>query len=76
MGSNMNSTTADLIERLNHLLRTEYYDSAYDCATDNGLDLVHWFDESGGLYETPSGDHIFGWEWPHLGFDDQIDQLV
>jgi hypothetical protein len=72
----MNVTAAQnaLIHLLNEQLSAGGYSSAHECAVGNGLDLLHWYDESGGLYESAEGIRVFGWEWPHIGFDDQIDQ--
>jgi hypothetical protein len=44
-----------------------------DVAVENGLELVRWYDESGGLYRDDDGCLVFGWdEGIEIGFDDQV----
>jgi hypothetical protein len=46
--------------------------TVHDVAVENGLELVRWYDESGGLYRDYDGYLVFGWEYGEEGFDDQV----
>jgi hypothetical protein len=47
--------------------------TAHDVAVENNLELVQWYDQSGGLYVDAHGSLVFGWEGSEPGFDDQVD---
>jgi hypothetical protein len=44
--------------------------TAHDVAVENNLELVQWYDQSGGLYADTQNNLVFGWEVG--GFDDQV----
>jgi hypothetical protein len=46
--------------------------TAYEVARENGLELIRWDDESGGLYEDYDGYRVYGWEYGEAGFDNQV----
>jgi hypothetical protein len=47
--------------------------TAHDVAVENNLELVQWYDQSGGLYSDNEDNLVFGWECGEPGFDDQVD---
>jgi hypothetical protein len=59
------------IDELNAQMTDEK--TVHEVARENGLDLVCWYNESGGLYRNDEGDVVFGWdEGIEIGFDDQV----